>query len=119
MKTITGPRSSSFVQLLNWIFRPLDYQEECRQKYGDTFRLNLTGLPPFTVISNPQEIQAVFSIDGQKFDVGRTNGLASSLLGDRPVVPKRRGGTVAPHNGVPLKVKAKREVKANLASSIY
>ena len=86
MKTISGPSSSSFIQLLNWIFRPLDYQEECRKKYGDTFRLNLMGLPPFTVVSDPQGVRDIFTADTQKFDVGRTNGLAGSLLGDNSLV---------------------------------
>ena len=39
------------------------------------------------------------------------------LASDRPVVPKRRGATVAPHNGVPLILKGKRSVK-RLTSSL-
>lgn len=31
-----------------------------------------------------------------------------TLASDRPVLPKRRGGTVAPHNGVPIILKGKR-----------
>lgn len=84
--TIDGPNSPSLVQLSNWIFRPLDYLEECASKYGDIFKLNLLGLPPFIVVSNPQGIQDILSVDAQKFDVGRTNGLASSLLGDNSLV---------------------------------
>lgn len=29
MKSLKGPRSSAFMQLMNWIFRPLDFLEEC------------------------------------------------------------------------------------------
>ncbi|WP_036478350.1 cytochrome P450 [Myxosarcina sp. GI1] len=83
---INGPKSSSLIQLGNWIFRPLNYLEECASKYGDIFELNLLGLPPFIVVSNPQGIQDILSVDAQKFDVGRTNGLASSLLGDNSLV---------------------------------
>ncbi|MDJ0596154.1 MAG: cytochrome P450 [Pleurocapsa sp. MO_226.B13] len=84
--TLNGPRSSSLVQLINWIFRPLDYQAECRRKYGDIFKLNLMGIPSFAVVSDPQGIQEIFAVDAQKFDVGRTNGLASSLLGENSLV---------------------------------
>ena len=84
--TLNGPRSSSLVQLMNWIFRPLDYQAECRRKYGDIFKLNLMGLPSFAVVSDPQGIQEIFAVDAQQFDVGRTNGLASSLLGENSLV---------------------------------
>ena len=86
MKTLNGPKSSSFVQLLNWIFRPLDFLEECDRAYGDIFNLKLMGLPPFTIISNPQGIQEILSVDAQKFDSGRTNDLARSLLGDNSLV---------------------------------
>ena len=86
MKSLNEPQSLPFVQLMNWIFRPLDFLEECNQKYGDTFSLNLMGLPPFTVVSNPQGIEEILSVDAKKFDVGRTNNLAASLLGDNSLV---------------------------------
>ncbi len=86
MKSLDGPQSLPFVQLMNWVFRPLDFLEECNQKYGDTFSLNLMGLPPFTVVSDPQGIEEILSVDAKKFDVGRTNNLAASLLGDNSLV---------------------------------
>ena len=86
MKSINGPKSSAFVQLMNWIFRPLDFLEECTEKYGDIFRLNLMGLPPFIAVSDPKGIEEILSVDAKKFDAGRTNGLAASLLGDNSLV---------------------------------
>ena len=86
MKSPNGPQSLSIIQLMNWIFRPLDFLEECARKYGDMFNLNLMGLPPFTVVTNPQGIQEILSVDAQKFDVGLTNDLAKSLLGDNSLV---------------------------------
>ena len=84
--TLNGPSNSAFVQLMNWIFRPLDFLEDCARQYGDTFNLNLMGLPPFTVVSNPQGIEEIFSVDAKKFDVGRTNNLAAGLLGNNSLV---------------------------------
>ena len=84
--TLNGPQSSPLLQLLNWIFRPLEFLEECDRAYGDMFNLNLMGLPPFTVVSNPQGIEEILSVDAQKFDVGRTNELAAGLLGDNSLV---------------------------------
>lgn len=86
MKSIEQVKSSPFIQLMNWIFRPLNFLDECADKYGDIFHLNLMGLPPFTIVSNPQAIQDILSVDAQKFDVGITNNLASSLLGDNSLV---------------------------------
>mgnify|MGYP001798170546 CR=1 FL=1 len=86
MKSLNGPRSSPFIQLMNWIFRPLDFLEECDRQYGDIFNLNLMGLPPFTVVSNPQGIEEILSVDAKKFEVGRTKNLAAGLSGDNSLV---------------------------------
>ncbi|MBE9045130.1 cytochrome P450 [Pleurocapsales cyanobacterium LEGE 10410] len=86
MKSLNGLQSSAFIQLMNWIFRPLDFLEDCARQYGDTFKLNLMGLPPFTVVSDPQGVEEILSVDAKKFDVGRTNNLAAGLLGDNSLV---------------------------------
>ena len=86
MNSINTPQSSAFVQLINWIFRPLDFLEECARQYGDIFYLNLLGLPPFTVVSSPKGIEEILSVDAKKFDVGRTNELVASLLGENSLV---------------------------------
>ena len=86
MKSLNGPQSSAFIQLMNWIFRPLDFLEDCARQYGDTFKLNFMGLPPFTVVSHPQGIEEILSVDAKKFDVGCTNNLAAGLLGDNSLV---------------------------------
>lgn len=83
---LSGPSNSAFSQLMNWIFRPLDFLEDCARQYGDTFHLNLMGLPSFTIVSNPQAIEEIFSVDAKKFDVGCTNNLAAGLLGDNSLV---------------------------------
>ena len=86
MKSLNGPQSSAFMQLMNWIFRPLDFLEKCDRQYGEIFKLNLMGLPSFAVVSDPQGIEEILSVDAKKFDVGRTNNLAAGLLGDNSLV---------------------------------
>ena len=122
MKPLNGPRSSSLVQLFNWIFKPLEYQEECRRKYGDSFNLNLMGIPPFTIVSDPQNVREVLAVDAQKFDVGRTNGLAASLLGDNSLVlldgiehRRQRKLMMPPFHGE--KVKSYAQTISNLAEA--
>jgi cytochrome P450 family 110 len=47
MQIIPGPKTSSTIQVLNWIFRPMPYMVECAKKYGDIFALKLQdNLPP-------------------------------------------------------------------------
>ena len=84
--TVNEIQKSSIFQLINWIFRPLDFLEECVAKYGDTFKVNLMGLPSFIVISNPQGIEEILSVDAKKFDVGRTNNIVAGLLGENSLV---------------------------------
>ena len=86
MNSIQTPTTSSFVQLLNWVFRPLDFLEECARQYGDIFNLSLLGLPPFTVVSSPKGIEEILSVDAKKFDVGRTNEIVASLLGENSLI---------------------------------
>lgn len=86
MKSLNGPQSLPLIQLINWIFRPLYFLEKCVEKYGDMFQVNLMGLPSFTVVSNPQGIEEILSVDAKKFDVGRTNNIVASLLGENSLV---------------------------------
>ena len=86
MKQLEGPKLLSAIQLYQWIMNPLGFLEDCAQKYGDTFNLNLLGLPPFTIVSHPQANLEIFSVDAKQFDVGRGNGLIKVLLGDNSLI---------------------------------
>lgn len=82
MKQIKETKIAPPLQLYKWIMNPLGFLDDCAQKYGDTFNLNLFGLPPFTIVSHPQANQEIFSVDAKQFDVGRGNGLIRVLVGD-------------------------------------
>ena len=86
MKQIEGPKIPPVIQLYKLIMHPLDFLEDCAQKYGDTFNLNLLGFPPFTIVSDPQANQEIFSVDAKQFDAGRGNGLGRVLLGDNSLI---------------------------------
>ena len=44
MSYIKSVQIPPLFQLANWIFRPLDFLEECTEKYGDAFHLDLMGV---------------------------------------------------------------------------
>ncbi len=77
-----GPNSPAWWQLMRWIQDPLKYQRECAQKYGDMFSLNMIGFPPFVVIGNPIGVQEILSQDPKNFDIGRSNYILRTLVGD-------------------------------------
>ncbi len=82
-KLLNGPQSSPLWQLIRWIQDPLLFQQECWQRYGDIFTLNVQGFAPFVVIGNPLGIQEIFSQNPDNFDVGRGNKIAEPLFGTK------------------------------------
>jgi len=57
-----GPTSSSPVQTLRWIFRPLAFLRECDRRYGEAFSVKLLGFEePIVVVSDPAAIKALYS----------------------------------------------------------
>lgn len=67
-------------QIIQWIVDPLGFQDRCARQYGEIFSLNLKGMGPMVMISNPQMIKEIFRQSSQ-FDSGRGNALANVLSG--------------------------------------
>jgi cytochrome P450 len=82
MKLPDGPRTPSFVQLIQWIATPLEYLETSAQRYGDCFTARWGNLPPYVLLSNPQAIKEIFTTDPMQFDSGPPNRIAKPLLGE-------------------------------------
>ncbi|GBF79612.1 cytochrome P450 [Aphanothece sacrum] len=85
-KLPNGPKTPALLQLIQWISDPLNYLETNAKQYGDMFTANMTGFPPFVMVSHPQAVRELFTADTQQFDAGRTNNLLGSLFGDRSIV---------------------------------
>jgi cytochrome P450 len=79
-----GPEDPELFQLINWLVRPLEYLEECVEKYGDMFTMRLFGFPPVVFIGHPQGIKDIFSTYAKSFDTGTTdmNAMMRPLSGD-------------------------------------
>lgn len=86
MKLPNGPQTPPFIQLVQWIARPLELLETSAQRYGDIFTLRLGNLKPIVFISSPQAIQEIFTAQLQQFDSGRANGILQPLLGQHSLV---------------------------------
>jgi cytochrome P450 len=83
MKLPNGPKTPRLVQILQWVISPMKYMEECAQRYGDIFTLQLTDSVVF--VSNPQALQQILTSDTKEF---ATPGepLFESLLGKNSVI---------------------------------
>jgi cytochrome P450 len=88
MKQPQGPQSPTFVQTLQWVFRPMSYMEECAKRYGDIFTLALGAkLDPLVLVSNPKALQQILTNDTTKqFTApGDINGIFEPLTGKQSV----------------------------------
>ena len=78
-----GPSAHPAVQTLNWLFRPIEFMDKCRDRHGDAFSVTFIGFQtPMVMISDPEAIRALYR--------GRENGLPPGRsLSLEPVVGPR------------------------------
>ena len=75
-----GLKTPALWQLVQWVAKPIDLMENCRQKYGDTFTLQF--YKPFVFLSHPQAIQEIFAADtAKKCDSGSNNEILVPVVG--------------------------------------
>ena len=81
-----GPKTPQFLQLLQWIARPLQYMENSAQSYDDIFTARWGHFKPFVMLFSPQGIQELLTLDPKQFDSGRGNGILKPLLGEQSMI---------------------------------
>ncbi|KOP27341.1 cytochrome [Hapalosiphon sp. MRB220] len=83
MKLPNGPKTPSLVQIFQWINSPMTYMEDCAERYGDIFTLQLT--EPVVMVSNPQALQQMLTSDTKEF-AAPGDPLFESFLGKNSVI---------------------------------
>lgn len=82
-----GPTDNPWVQTFQWLKNPLTFMENCRQKYGDIFTVNVGPVfKPQVFISDPSAIQAIFATDPKLLDSGAAAGISSPMIGERSLL---------------------------------
>jgi cytochrome P450 family 110 len=80
-----GPNSPALVQMLQWIFRPMQYMEECAKRYGDIFTMQLNA--PVVFVSNPEALQQILTSDTKEFAAPSDwNTVFEPMLGKNSVI---------------------------------
>jgi len=114
MNTVPVTQTYPYLQLANWIFRPLDYMEANYQKHGDLFFARW-GLFEWVFVNHPQAIKTILSQDmGKAISApGDANEVLKPLLGEHSVIMlngnqhrQRRKLIMPPFHGERLKVYA-------------
>jgi cytochrome P450 len=81
-----GPSAPPVVQTARWLFRPIDFLDSCRRKYGDAFSIKFLGFAtPMVVISDPDAIAALYRGRQDGLPPGRTLAL-EPVMGPRSVL---------------------------------
>ncbi|HEY9618232.1 MAG TPA: cytochrome P450 [Microcoleaceae cyanobacterium] len=80
------PTAPSWWQLSQWIFRPLDYLDDCSRRYGDCFAPRLGKLRNLVMFSDPKAIEQIFTTGYEGFDSGRANFILRMMLGNNSLL---------------------------------
>lgn len=90
MQLPPGPQTPAFVQLMQWIFSPMSFMDDCVRRYGDMYTLAILGKnkPKLVFVSNPQALQQILTQDTRTdFQApGELNEIFRALLGDNSVI---------------------------------
>ncbi|UKO98709.1 cytochrome P450 [Nostoc sp. UHCC 0870] len=86
MQLPDSPKMPKFMQLLQWISKPLQLMEASTKAHGDFFTLWLTKKQPIVFLSHPQAVQEIFTTHLEKLDSRGTAQLLQPLLGDNSLL---------------------------------
>ena len=77
---------SPLVQTLRWAFRPVNFMEDCRRRYGDSFSVRFLGFErPMVMISDPVAIKALYREPSHGLPPGR-NIVLEPILGSKSLL---------------------------------
>jgi cytochrome P450 family 135 len=81
-----GPSSPGAVQTLQWMYRPIEFMERCRERYGPIFTLHLGPAANVFVIAEPHAAKQVLTADPEYFRAGDTNGIFRDVVGNHSIL---------------------------------
>ncbi len=68
------------------MYRPIEFMEHCREKYGRIFTLNLGPASNVFVIADPVAAKQVITADPKLFRAGDTNGIFKDVVGNHSIL---------------------------------
>ena len=81
-----GPSQPLLRQVWEFVRRPLELMEECRDRYGEPFTLRVARGAPFVVFSDPEAVKAVFTASPDVLRSGEANAVFEAGLGPRSLI---------------------------------
>lgn len=81
-----GPGGPGWLQSSQWMFRPIEFMERCRNRYGRIFTLRLGPKHNVTMVADPRLAKEVMAGDPAVFRAGDTNGLFRPVVGSNSIL---------------------------------
>ena len=81
-----GPKTSSLLQSIQFLLRPLETLDTWSQQYGDTFRLLGNELPALVYFSSPDAIQSIFTSNPEDLSSTQKSNTIKLLLGENSII---------------------------------
>ncbi|HKG34886.1 MAG TPA: cytochrome P450 [Solirubrobacterales bacterium] len=81
-----GPRAPKIVQTVGWWKRTGPYMERCRRRYGKRFTIELVGMPPFVMLSDPADVKEVFTAPPEVLHPGEGARVLEPIVGRHSVI---------------------------------
>src|SRR4051794_26504150 len=81
-----GPSGPGWLQTSQWMFRPIEFMERCRRRYGRIFTLRLGPKHNVTMVADPRLAKEVMAGDPAIFRAGDTNGLFRPVVGPNSIL---------------------------------
>jgi cytochrome P450 family 135 len=81
-----GPTGPGWMQTSRWMFRPIEFMDRCRQRYGPIFTLRLGPKHNVTMVADPRLAKDVMAGDPAVFRAGDTNGIFRPVVGSNSIL---------------------------------
>lgn len=76
-----GPSAPAIVQGLRFVRRPVEWLDDCRDRYGDPFTIRVPSAPPVVLFSDPTAIRDIFTGDDDALHAGEATIVLQPILG--------------------------------------
>jgi cytochrome P450 len=81
-----GPRMPRVLQTAIWFRRAQWMMAECHERFGETFKLNIAYEGTWVMVSNPNDVKAVFTGDPRLLHAGEANRVLLPILGEHSLL---------------------------------
>ena len=81
-----GPPYPALVQAVGFWKRPLAFFERCRRRYGKRFTIRLPAMPPFVILTDPDEVKEIYTAPPAVLHPGEGARVLEPLVGSHSVL---------------------------------